>query len=260
VNPMRIATWNVNSLNARLAFVLDWLADRKPDAVCFQELKLTTEAFPYAALEAAGYHAVVHGQKSWNGVAVLTREPAELVSTGLPGAEHAGSRLVTARLGEWTLASVYVPNGKTIVHPDFELKLEFLAKLRAHVENTMAPDKPYVLGGDFNVAHTDLDSCDPEGLRDAIFHTAPERAAMDALLATGLVDLQRALEPDARTFSWWDYRGGSFHKNEGLRIDLLLASASARDRATKVWVDRDWRKKRDDRTPSDHAPVVAEFD
>ncbi len=256
---MRIATWNVNSLNARLAFVVGWLEDRRPDVVCFQELKLTTEAFPHAAFEALGYRAVVHGQKSWNGVAVLSREPAECVQVGLPGAEAAGSRLVTARVGEWTISSVYVPNGKTLVHADFELKLAFLAKLREHVASSVDRDAPYVLGGDFNVAHTDLDSFDPDGLREAIFHTTPERAAIDALLDLGLVDLQRALEPTARTFSWWDYRGGSFHKNEGLRIDLLLGSPSARARATKVWVDRDYRKKKGELTPSDHAPVVADF-
>ncbi len=257
---MRIATFNVNSVNARLAYVLAWLDARKPNAVCFQELKLTTEDFPYDAFRDAGYHAVVHGQKSWNGVAVLTREPAEVVQVGLPGAEHAGSRLVTARVGDWTIASVYVPNGKTLVHPDFELKLEFLAKLRDHVEATLDPSLPYVLGGDFNVVHSDMDSCDPDGMRDAMFHTERERSAMDALLGAGLTDLQRALEPDGKNFSWWDYRGGSFHKNEGLRIDLVLGSASARARVTKVWIDREWRKKKDERTPSDHAPVVADFD
>ncbi|MBM4360732.1 MAG: exodeoxyribonuclease III [Deltaproteobacteria bacterium] len=256
---MRIATWNVNSLNARLEFVLGWLAERRPDAVCFQELKLTNEAFPYAALEAAGYHAVVHGQKSWNGVAVLSREPAACVQVGLPGAEAAGARLVTATLGEWTVSSVYVPNGKTLVHADFQLKLGFLARLRDHIASSVDRGKPYLLGGDFNVAHTDLDSYDPDGLREAIFHTAPERAAIDALLELGLVDLQRTLEPGARSFSWWDYRGGSFHKNEGLRIDLLLGSVTTRSRVSKVWVDRDYRKKKGELTPSDHAPVIADF-
>lgn len=257
---MRIVTWNVNSLHARLAFVRSWLEERAPDVVCVQELKLATEAFPHAALEELGYHAIVHGQKSWNGVAVLAREPIECVQIGLPGAESAGSRLVTARVGEWTVASVYVPNGKTIVHADFAMKLEFLAKLREHVRSTVGPDAPYVLGGDFNVAHTDLDTFDPDAMRDTIFHTRPEREALDALLGEGLVDLQRALEPDGRTFSWWDYRGGSFHKNEGLRIDLLLANAAARMRARKVWVDRDYRKKKGELTPSDHAPVVADFE
>jgi len=259
VSTVRIATWNVNSLNARLDFVLGWLEARTPDVVCFQELKLTHESFPYAALDAAGYHAIVHGQKSWNGVAVLSRAPADLVSAGLPGAEAAGARLVTARIGEWTVASVYVPNGKTLVHPDFELKLDFLARLRAHVEATVDRSRPYILGGDFNVAHADRDSFDPDALRDAMFHTEPERRALDALLGTGLVDLQREIDSDTRAFSWWDYRGGSFHKNEGLRIDLLLASPPARARASKVWVDRDYRKKKGELTPSDHAPVVADF-
>lgn len=257
---MRIVTWNVNSLNARLAYVLGWLEDRRPDVVCFQELKLPTEAFPHAPFEELGYRAVVHGQKSWNGVAVLSRDPGECVHVGLPGAEAAGSRLVTARIGEWTVSSVYVPNGKTLVHADFQLKLDFLARLREHVASSVDRGAPYVLGGDFNVAHTDLDSYDPEGHREAIFHTRPEREALDALLALGLYDLQRALEPTAQTYSWWDYRGGSFHKNEGLRIDLLLGSEAARSRARRVWVDRDYRKKKGELTPSDHAPVIADFD
>ncbi len=257
---MRIATFNVNSIHARLSFVLGWLEARKPDAVCLQELKQTTEGFPYEAFRDAGYHALVHGQKSWNGVAVLSRAPAELVEAGLPGAESAGSRLITVRIGEWTIGSVYVPNGKSLVHADFERKLEFLAALRAGIAPMVESGTPYVLGGDFNVVHTDLDSFAPDALRDAMFHTSPERAAIDALLETGLTDLQRNLEPEARSFSWWDYRGGSFHKNEGLRIDLLLGSASAKARATKVWVDREWRKKRDEQTPSDHAPVIADFE
>lgn len=257
---MRIATFNVNSLNARLAYVLGWLEDRKPDAACFQELKLTDEAFPHEALAAAGYRAVVHGQKSWNGVAVVTREGATKVQVGLPGMEAAGARLVTAEVGEWTVSSVYVPNGKSLEHADYGMKLEFLAKLREHVAATVDTARPYVLGGDFNVAPGDLDTHDPDGLRGALFHSEREREALGSLLGLGLVDLQRALDPSTRTFSWWDYRGGAFYRNHGLRIDLLLGSRPAFARAKKVWVDRDYRKKKGELTPSDHAPVVADFE
>jgi exodeoxyribonuclease-3 len=257
---MRIATFNVNSIHARLAFFLQWLEERKPDIACLQELKLTSDEFPYDPVRAAGYHALVHGQKSWNGVAILSREPCELVQMGLPGAEDAGARLITARIGDVTATSVYVPNGKSIVHADFAMKLAFLAKLRDHLQETVDRRARVVVAGDFNVVHTDLDSYDPERQRDTLFHTEPERRSIDALVDLGLSDLYRELSPDGRMFSWWDYRAGCFHKNQGLRIDLLLATRRLREQTREVWIDRDYRKKKDGQIPSDHAPVVADFD
>jgi len=257
---VRLATFNVNSIKARLPYVLHWLGARQPDVVCLQELKVESDKFPFEQLEQAGYYAQVHGQKRWNGVAVLTREPAELVQAGLPGSDAAGARLVTVRLRGMTVTSVYVPNGKAVGHADFEMKLDWLRALAAHLRANHDPAVPMVIGGDFNVVHRDADSHDPDRLQGQIFHTAAERACIDALLQLGLVDLYRALHPEGRMFSWWDYRAGAFHKNLGLRIDLLLASRALLERAEQVWTDRDYRKKKDGQTASDHAPVVVDFD
>jgi exodeoxyribonuclease III len=257
MNAVRVATFNVNSINARLKFLLHWLAARQPDVVCLQELKVTAEEFPYDALREAGYHACVHGQKGWNGVAVLGREPPQLLCAGLPDSDL-GARFVSARAGKLTVASVYVPNGKSIVHPDFAAKLAFFQALRDQLKSTLDPAAPVLVGGDFNVCHTALDTYDPE-LADTLFHTDPERRAVDALLELGLVDLYRDLCPEGRAFSWWDYRAGNFHKGLGLRIDLLLGTRAVREITREVWVDRDYRKKKEGETPSDHAPVIAEL-
>lgn len=257
---MRIATFNVNSINARLTFLLEWLAARGPDIVCLQELKLTTEAFPYEALAQAGYHTYAHGQKSWNGVAVLSRTPGELVCAGLPEAEASGARFVQVVVGELTVASVYVPNGKTVAHADYAMKLEFLAKLAAHLRETLGRKSRVVVGGDFNVAHTDADSHSPQTFEGTIFHTEQERRALDAFTQAGLVDLYRARYPEGREYSWWDYRAGGFHRNHGLRIDLLYGDRAIAETAREVFTDREFRKKREGLTPSDHAPVIADLD
>jgi exodeoxyribonuclease-3 len=256
---VRIATWNVNSIGARLPYVLGWLGARQPDVVCLQELKAETESFPHLALRAAGYHATVHGQPRWNGVAVLSREPATLVQLGLPGADAAGARLVTVEVGGWRVSSVYVPNGKDLDHPDYQGKLDWLAQLREYLRSTHDFARPLVVAGDFNVTPCDLDTHDPDGLRGQIHHSEPERAALQAVLNLGLRDLLRDKHEDARAFSWWDYRAGSFHRNLGLRIDLLIGSPTVAATIDDVWVDREWRKKRDELTPSDHAPVVADL-
>lgn len=262
-----VATWNVNSMGARLEFVLQWLRARKPDVVCVQELKLEDAAFPHAALEAEGYAAFTHGQLAWNGVGVFVRRellaaPAEVVQRGLAGCEDLGARLVTVRLpaaGDLLVTSVYVPNGKTTTHPDFSRKLAFLECLAADVERVHAAHPgPAIVAGDFNLCPEDLDSWDPEGLRGHIFHTDEERARWRALIARGrLFDLFRDRNPADQTFSWWDYRAGAFHKKMGLRIDFVLGNEAVRARTESVVVEREWRKKKGDLTPSDHAPVVA---
>lgn len=263
---MRIATYNVNSLGARLEFVLQWLRARQPDVVCVQELKLEDAAFPHAALEAEGYAAATHGQLAWNGVAVLVRRSAfeaapEIVQRGLPGQEDFGARLVSVRIGELLATSVYVPNGKTVSHADYPRKLAFLETLAYHLEQTHASHAgPTVIGGDFNLCPTDLDSWDPIGHAGQLFHTEEERTRFGALLERGRVhDLFRRVSPTEQTFSWWDYRAGSFHKKMGLRIDFLLGNEALAARTTSVVVDREWRKKKGDLIPSDHAPVVAEI-
>lgn len=257
---MRIVTWNVNSLKARLDYVLDFLRTRQPDVLCLQELKLPDAEFPAMAFEAEGYSAVVHGQKSWNGVAVVARSPLTAVRHGLPGAESDGARLVTAEVDGISVTSVYVPNGKSVDHADYRMKLAWLDLLGTYVEEVIGGERPVVVAGDFNLCPADIDSYDPDSFAGTIFHTAEERADYDRLLAAGLVDVYRHLEPDEPGYSWWDYRAGRFHKGEGLRIDLLFASPDVATRVRDAHVDRDFRKKRDGITPSDHAPVVFDLD
>ena len=256
---MRVATWNVNGLRARLDYVRAWLEAREPDVVGFQELKMQDEQFPHDVFEELGYHALTHGQKAWNGVAILSREPGELAQTGLPGEADFGARLVSARVAGLRFTTVYCPNGKSVDHDDYPKKLAWFESLRAHLDETHDPAEPTVLCGDFNVCPTDLDSWDPDGHRDAIFHTSAERERIDSLIDWGLHDLFRALHPDEPGFSWWDYRGGSFHRGHGLRIDFLLGSEAVRARTEAVFVDRDFRKKIEGLTASDHAPVVADL-
>ena len=257
---MRVATWNVNGLRARLEFVLHWLRERRPDLVGLQEIKLSDEQFPHAEFEAAGYRVMTHGQKAWNGVAIASREPAELVQRGLPGQEELGARLLTARLGDLTFTTAYVPNGKSLDHEDFARKLAWLDALAAHLAECHPPEARGVLCGDFNVCPAPLDSWNEPQLRGSIFHTEHERARFQRLLDWGLVDLFRARFPDTQAFSWWDYRGGAFHRKQGLRIDFLLATRSVEARVRSVEIDREYRKKKQGLTPSDHAPVLADLD
>jgi exodeoxyribonuclease-3 len=256
---VRIATWNVNGLRARLDFVLLWLRERQPDLVGIQELKLSDEQFPFDAFRAAGYEASVHGQKGWNGVAILARKPASVCQRGLPGQEELGARLLTAEVDGLSFTSVYVPNGKSVSHEDFPRKLAWLDALAGHLEARCDPRAALVLGGDFNIVPGPLDSWDEEALAGSIFHTDAERQRLARLTDWGLADVFRKLHSDARDFSWWDYRGGAFHRRQGLRIDLLLATPAALARVRSVGIDRDWRKKHEGLTPSDHAPVVADL-
>lgn len=259
--PMRLATWNINGLRSRLDFVLHWLAARRPDVVGLQELKLTDEQFPHAEIEAAGYHAAVHGQKAWNGVAILSRRPGEVLERGLPGEEDFGSRLLTARFGDLVFSTVYCPNGKSTEHEDYPKKLAWFDSLAAHWEAAHAGEERAVLCGDFNVCPTDLDSHhDPAKTAQRIFHTADERARFQRLLDLGLIDLYRDLHPDTRMYSWWDYRMGAFHRNLGLRIDFVLATPTLCEEIAEVVIDRDYRKKKDGLTASDHAPVWADLE
>jgi exodeoxyribonuclease-3 len=261
---LRIATWNVNGLRARLDFIKLWLAERQPDVVGLQELKMDDALFPHDEFEKLGYAAVTHGQKSWNGVAILAREPLELVEAGLPGQEDLGARLIRAKVGVGARAidftTLYCPNGKSLDHDDFPRKLAWFEALRDWASDIVDPARSAVLCGDFNIVPTPLDSWDEEGLAGSIFHTAEERERMAAIRDLGLHDLFRTCEPDTRAFSWWDYRGGAFHRKQGLRIDFLLGTKAVVDRLRSVEIDREFRKKRDGLTASDHAPVVAVLD
>lgn len=256
---MLLATWNVNGVRARAQRLAEFLAERQPDVVCLQELKILEEEFPHLELRASGYHAVLTGQQSWNGVAVIAKERPELVLRELPGAGAFGARFVSAKVHGLEIASVYVPNGKTVSHADYKMKLGWLESLARHVEARAERDAPLVLGGDFNVCWTDLDSYGGARFKGRIFHTDEERSLVERLRAAGLVDLYRSRYPETPGFSWWDYRAGCFHKNEGMRIDLLLATPVVAKRVKDVYVDRDYRKKgkTSGSIPSDHAPVIA---
>ena len=261
---MRIATWNVNGLRARMDYVKLWLADRAPDVVGLQELKMQDDQFPREEFEALGYAAVTHGQKSWNGVAILARLPIEPVESGLPGQSDFGARLIRARVGEGDeridFTTLYCPNGKRIDHDDYPRKLAWFDDLREWAREVVETDRGAVLCGDFNIVPTPLDSWNEEGLAGDIFHTKEERERMTALYSLGLHDLYRECEPETQAFSWWDYRGGAFHRKQGLRIDFLLGNEAVRKRLRGVEIDRDYRKKKDGLTASDHAPVIATLD
>lgn len=253
-----VATWNVNGIRARSQRLAEWLAERQPDVACLQELKIPEEEFPHLELRASGYQAVLSGQQSWNGVAVIAKERPELVARELPGAGQHGARFVVARVAGMEVASVYIPNGKSIAHADYRMKLGWLDALASFLESRADREAPLLVGGDFNVCWTDMDSYGGVRFKGHIFHTDEERALMDRIRAAGLVDLYRAKYPDTIGYSWWDYRAGSFHKNEGMRLDLLFATKPVAERLTEVYVDRDYRKKgKTGAVPSDHAPVIA---
>lgn len=257
---MRIATWNVNSVKQRVGRLLPWLDERTPDVVCLQELKLTDEAFHALLgeeLTARGYQIAVHGQPQWNGVAILSRVGLNQVAPGLPGGPGfpgQEARLVSAVCGDIVVRSVYVPNGRVPGSEHYRYKLEWLAALRSLVAGS---PEPQIVCGDLNIAPTDQDVFDPAAYVGQTHVTADERAALGRLQAAGLRDVVRERWPDRRIFSYWDYRAGMFHKDLGMRIDLVLASDPVAERVRAAWVDRHARKGK---APSDHAPVIVDLD
>jgi exodeoxyribonuclease III len=256
---MRVATWNINGLRARLDYLRLWLDARKPDVVGLQEIKITDDEFPTAFFADIGYHVATHGQKAWNGVAVLSRNPPEVLDRGLPGEEAFGSRLLRVAVDGLEFTTVYCPNGKDLGHDDFPGKLAWFDSLLRYW-SAMDQNVPAILCGDFNIVPTDLDGWIEGDTTNRIFHTPAERNRYAALLELGLVDVFRQRFPDKQAFSWWDFRGGAFHKGQGLRIDLVLATAPAAQRVREVVIDRDYRKKQEGLIASDHAPVFADLD
>jgi exodeoxyribonuclease-3 len=257
---MRIATWNVNSIKQRLPRLLPWLDQRQPDIACLQETKLADDAFAEllaAELAARGYAFAAHGEATWNGVAILSRVGLDDVVTGIPNAPgfpHPEARAVSATCAGVRVVSAYVPNGRTPGSEHYRYKLAWLASLCEMV--AAAPDETVVCG-DMNIAPTDEDVFDPEAYIGQTHVTAPERAALAELQALGLHDVIRDRWPDRRVFTYWDYRAGMFHKDLGMRIDLVLAGELVAGRVRAAWVDRHARKGTG---PSDHAPVIVDLD
>ncbi len=257
---MRIATWNVNSVKQRLPRLLPWLDERRPDVVCLQETKLADDAFARLLadeLAERDYAVAVHGEATWNGVAILSRVGLEDVAVGLPGAPgfpHPEARAVSATCGGIRVVSVYVPNGRVPGSEHYEYKLAWLASLRDMVA---AGPEAIVVCGDVNIAPADEDVFDPEAYVGQTHVTAPERAALAELQSLSLRDVMRDRWPDERVFTYWDYRAGMFHQDLGMRIDLILAGAPVAGRVQASWVDRQARKGSG---PSDHAPVIVDLD
>ncbi len=253
---MRIATWNVNSLNARLARVEEWIDYACPDVLCMQETKVSDTAFPAMAFSALGYETVSHGDGQWNGVAIASRVGISDVQHGFgTEADEQGCRLVAATCGGIRVHSLYVPNGRSVDSEFYVAKLGWLEELRRFLERTCDPAEPVVAAGDFNVAPDDRDVWDPAEVSGATHVSEPERAALRSLEEWGLVDAFRLLYPQPGLYSWWDYRAGNFHKHKGMRIDLVLVSRPLAERCRYALVDRNARKGKQ---PSDHAPVFVD--
>ncbi len=253
---MKIATWNVNSLRVRLPHVLDWLRANEPDVLCIQETKLKDEDFPAGEFEALGYHSMFSGQKTYNGVAVVSRSPAADVGTDLPGLEDPQRRVLSANIDGIRVVNLYVPNGKEVGSDKYEYKLDWLKHLVAWSEALLAESSSVVICGDFNIAPEDRDVHDPEAWRGKVLCSEPEREAFRALTAVGFRDAFRKFEQPDDAYSWWDYRAAAFRRNMGLRIDLILCSEALYDGVTACTIDREPRRLE---RPSDHAPVVAEI-
>ena len=252
---MKIATWNVNSVRARQERLLAWLEKTQPDVVCLQELKVTTEAFPADVFRERGYHAAVHGQKTYNGVAILSRTPLRQVQRGLAD-DDPQARLLGAEIEGVFVLSAYVPNGQAIGSDKYAYKLEWLARLEAFLTERFTPSTPLLLCGDFNVARDDLDVAQPQHWADSVLCHADARNALERIVDWGLVDIFREHHPDGGVYSWWDYRQLAFPKNHGLRIDHIFATRPLAERCSGSEIDRAERKGE---KPSDHAPVIAVF-
>ena len=253
---MRIASWNVNSLKVRLPHVEQWCRDARPDVLALQETKLEDDKFPREAIEALGYHVACAGQKTYNGVAILAREPLQDVVAGVPGFDDPHKRVLAATVAGVRVVDLYVVNGQSVGSDKYAWKLEWLEAVAAYLRVELRRHEKVVVLGDFNIAPDDRDVHDPGAWRGQILCSEPERAALRAILGLGFTDSFRAFVEEAGHFSWWDYRQAAFRRNLGLRIDLILASDALRERMTGASIDRTprtWER------PSDHAPVLLEL-
>ena len=254
---MKIATWNVNSMKVRLPHVVEWLQNHEPDVLVLQEIKQLTENFPTEALQEIGYHSIASGQKTYNGVAIISKNPATESVTDFPDLDDPQRRILASTVDGIRIVDLYIPNGSEVGSEKYEYKLNWLKSLRNFLEGEMQRHENVVVLGDFNIAPADADVYDPEKWGDAILCSPPERQALGELFDLGLTDVFRKFEHPEGTFSWWDYRAAGFRRNAGLRIDLILTSDNMTERCKASYVDKEpraWER------PSDHAPVVAEFD
>jgi exodeoxyribonuclease-3 len=255
---MKIASWNVNSIRARLDRVLAWLQKERPDVVCLQELKAVEQAFPAEALREAGYFSAVYGQKTYNGVAILSRTEPTAVERGMDdGVEDPQARLLAADVEGVRVLSAYVPNGQAVASEKYAYKLAWLGRLADLLARRYDPQERLVLCGDFNVARDDADVAKPPDWADTVLCHAAARAALESILDWGLTDPVRLKHPEGGIYSWWDYRMLAFPKNNGLRLDYVFATDPLAQRLITATVDRDERKGA---KPSDHAPVIAAFE
>jgi exodeoxyribonuclease-3 len=253
---MRIASWNVNSLKVRLPHLEAWCRSAQPDVLALQETKLADDKFPRAELEACGYHVAYSGQKTYNGVALLAREPLRDVVAGVPGLDDPQRRVLAATVGDVRVIDLYVVNGQSVGSEKYAWKLEWLAAVTDYLRAELQRHGKVIVLGDFNIAPDDRDVHDPDAWRDQILCSAPERAALHGILELGFVDSFRHFVDAAGQFSWWDYRQGAFRRDIGLRIDLILASEPLRAQMAAASIDRaprTWER------PSDHAPVLLDL-
>jgi len=255
---VKLITWNVNSVRARLERLLALLDRHRPDVVCLQELKCTDEAFPTLEIRGAGYYTASFGQKTYNGVAILSRTEAKDIVRGFgDNVDDSEARLIAATIGNVRVLSAYFPNGAQIGSESYGRKLVWMKRLRGYLDGKHKPFNSLVLAGDFNVAPDDLDVANPDPWRNTVLCADDVRAALAHIGEFGLVDVFRRFHPEGHVYSWWDYRMLGFPKNDGLRIDHIFATASLAARARAAEVDRNERKGK---LPSDHAPVIATFD
>lgn len=254
---MKIATWNVNSINVRLPQLLPWLAATQTDVVCLQETKCVDEKFPYQEIHDAGYHTSFYGQKSYNGVAILSKYDIDDVQKNFPGDDdEAPKRIIAATINGVRIVNTYIPNGTELWTDKFTFKLDWLQRLRRYFDETCDKSGDVLLCGDFNVAPDPLDVWNPPLWEGRLHFTKPERAGIHHVKQWGFVDVFRKMNGDVKEFSWWDYREGAFPKNHGLRIDHIWTSPRLTEKCTGCWIDKSTRSLE---KPSDHAPVVAEF-
>ena len=254
---MKLATWNVNSIRARLERVLAWMEQQQPDVLCLQETKATDDVFPTEELKRLGYDLALHGQRTYNGVAILSKQEPTDVVAGIPGFEDEQRRVLAATVSGVRVIDVYVPNGQTVGSDKFEYKLRWLEALRGYVATELERHPQLVVLGDYNIAPEDRDVHDPKAWEGSVHVSEPERAALRSLLALGLEDCFRRFEQPEKAFSWWDYRMMAFRRNAGLRIDLILASTKLAEKCVESRIDKTPRKLE---RPSDHTPVLATFD